>query len=91
MNEAAKYRYRAGGQFSIGGLTIRTPTMAVGHGGLYHSQSPEGFFVGASGLKVIFVFSAFTVPGLIQTWVLIADCHSEVANSMQRIALGINS
>ena len=23
-----------------------------GHGGLYHSQSPEGFFMGASGLKV---------------------------------------
>lgn len=56
VNEAAKYRYRAGGQFSIGGLTIRTPTMAVGHGGLYHSQSPEGFFVGASGLKVYYHF-----------------------------------
>ena len=26
--------------------------MSVGHGGLYHSQSPEGFFMGASGLKV---------------------------------------
>jgi pyruvate/2-oxoglutarate/acetoin dehydrogenase E1 component len=26
--------------------------MAVGHGGLYHSQSPEGFFQQASGLKV---------------------------------------
>lgn len=26
--------------------------MAVGHGGLYHSQSPEGFFLGAHGLKV---------------------------------------
>jgi len=54
VNEAAKYRYRAGGQFSIGGLTIRAPTMAVGHGGLYHSQSPEGYFLGASGLKVSF-------------------------------------
>lgn len=26
--------------------------MSVGHGGLYHSQSPEGFFMGATGLKV---------------------------------------
>ena len=26
--------------------------MSVGHGGLYHSQSPEGYFLGASGLKV---------------------------------------
>jgi 2-oxoisovalerate dehydrogenase E1 component beta subunit len=52
VNEAAKFRYRSGGQFNVGGLTIRTPTMSVGHGGLYHSQSPEGFFMGASGLKV---------------------------------------
>lgn len=52
VNEAAKYRYRSGGQFNAGRLTIRTPTMSVGHGGLYHSQSPEGFFLGASGIKV---------------------------------------
>jgi pyruvate/2-oxoglutarate/acetoin dehydrogenase E1 component len=26
--------------------------MAVGHGGLYHSQSPEAFFLQAPGLKV---------------------------------------
>jgi 2-oxoisovalerate dehydrogenase E1 component beta subunit len=52
VNEAAKFRYRSGGQFNVGHLTVRTPTMSVGHGGLYHSQSPEGFFMGASGLKV---------------------------------------
>ena len=68
VNEAAKIRYRSGGSFNVGALTIRTPTMAVasppsilsypfanvlqGHGGLYHSQSPEAFFMGASGLKV---------------------------------------
>ena len=52
VNEAAKFRYRSGGQFNVGGLTVRTPTMSVGHGGLYHSQSPEGFFMGAAGLKV---------------------------------------
>jgi pyruvate/2-oxoglutarate/acetoin dehydrogenase E1 component len=52
VNEAAKFRYRSGGQFNVGRLTVRTPTMSVGHGGLYHSQSPEGFFMGASGLKV---------------------------------------
>jgi 2-oxoisovalerate dehydrogenase E1 component beta subunit len=51
VNEAAKFRFRSGGEFNVGGLTIRTPTMSVGHGGLYHSQSPEGFFMGASGLK----------------------------------------
>jgi hypothetical protein len=26
--------------------------MSDGHGGLYHLQSPECFFMGASGLKV---------------------------------------
>lgn len=40
VNEAAKYRYRSGGQFSCGSLTIRATWGAVGHGALYHSQSP---------------------------------------------------
>ncbi|KAH7909929.1 thiamine diphosphate-binding protein [Hygrophoropsis aurantiaca] len=65
VNEAAKYRYRAGGQFNIGGLTIRTPTMAVGHGGLYHSQSPEGYFMGASGLKIVIPRSPIQCKGLL--------------------------
>ena len=52
MNEAAKHRFRSGGQFGVGALTVRCPTMSVGHGGHYHSQSPEGFFLGAAGLKV---------------------------------------
>ena len=38
VNEAAKYRYRSGNQFDCGGLTIRAPCAAVGHGGHYHSQ-----------------------------------------------------
>ncbi|KAK0503589.1 pyruvate dehydrogenase [Armillaria luteobubalina] len=41
VNEAAKIRYRSGGSYNVGGLTVRAPTMAVGHGGLYHSQSPK--------------------------------------------------
>lgn len=52
VNEAAKYSYRSNGQFQAGSLTIRCPSMAVGHGAHYHSQSPEGFFMGAAGLKV---------------------------------------
>jgi 2-oxoisovalerate dehydrogenase E1 component beta subunit len=40
VNEAAKYRYRSGGQFDSGSLTIRATWGAVGHGALYHSQSP---------------------------------------------------
>ncbi|THD20221.1 putative Branched-chain alpha-keto acid dehydrogenase E1 component beta subunit [Fasciola hepatica] len=52
VNEAAKFRYRSGNNFNCGRLTIRTPVGAVGHGGLYHSQSPEGFFAHVPGIKV---------------------------------------
>ena len=52
MNEAAKYRYRSGGMFDVGGLTVRAPCSAVGHGGHYHSQSPEAYFAHTPGLKV---------------------------------------
>lgn len=65
VNEAAKIRYRSGGQFNVGGLTVRTPCMSVGHGGLYHSQSPEGFFLGASGLKVVVPRSPIQAKGLL--------------------------
>jgi 2-oxoisovalerate dehydrogenase E1 component beta subunit len=44
VNETAKFRYRSGGQFSCGTLTIRTPYGGGIAGGLYHSQSPEAFF-----------------------------------------------
>lgn len=52
-SEAAKYRYRSGGVYDVGGLTIRTPYGAVGHGGHYHSQSPEAFFTHMPGVKVV--------------------------------------
>ena len=53
VNEAAKYRYRSGGQWDCGGLTVRAPCGAVGHGGHYHSQSPEAYFTHCPGLKVV--------------------------------------
>jgi 2-oxoisovalerate dehydrogenase E1 component beta subunit len=65
VNEAAKIRYRSGGQYNVGGLTIRTPTMSVGHGGLYHSQSPEAYFMGASGLKIVIPRSPLQAKGLL--------------------------
>eukprot|EP01112_Ceratiomyxa_fruticulosa_P009551 TRINITY_DN2499_c0_g1_i5.p1 TRINITY_DN2499_c0_g1~~TRINITY_DN2499_c0_g1_i5.p1 ORF type:complete len:404 (-),score=78.14 TRINITY_DN2499_c0_g1_i5:88-1299(-) len=65
VNEAAKYRYRAGGQFNVGGLTIRTPYGAVGHGGLYHSQSPEAYFCHTPGLKVVVPTSPIQAKGLL--------------------------
>eukprot|EP00891_Asterochloris_glomerata_P009081 jgi/Astpho2/9081/fgenesh1_pm.00133_%23_48_t len=53
VNEASKYRYRSGNEFDCGGLTVRAPYGAVGHGGHYHSQSPEAFFCHVPGIKVV--------------------------------------
>jgi len=65
VNEAAKYRYRSGNQFNVGGLTIRTPYGAVGHGAHYHSQSPEAYFCHTPGLKVVFPRSPVQAKGLL--------------------------
>jgi len=65
VNEAAKYRYRSGGQFDVGGLTFRAPYGAVGHGGLYHSQSPEAYFCHTPGLKVVVPRSPSQAKGLL--------------------------
>ena len=65
VNEAAKYRYRSGGEFHCGGLTIRAPYGAVGHGGLYHSQSPEAYFAHTPGLKVVVPRGPVQAKGLL--------------------------
>lgn len=64
-NEAAKYRYRSGGLFNAGGLTVRAPCGAVGHGGLYHSQSPEAYFTHTPGLIVVMPRSPAQAKGLL--------------------------
>lgn len=53
VNEAAKYRYRAGSTTHVGGLTFRAPCSGVGHGALYHSQSVESFFAHCPGLVIV--------------------------------------
>ncbi|OXH00747.1 2-oxoisovalerate dehydrogenase E1 component, beta subunit [Cryptococcus neoformans A1-35-8] len=67
VNEAAKQRYASGGAYPPpgGSLTVRAPIGSVGHGGLYHSQSPEGFFLGAAGLKVVIPRSPIQAKGLL--------------------------
>jgi len=65
VNEAAKYRYRSGNQFNVGGLTIRAPYGAVGHGGHYHSQSPEAYFCHTPGLKVVVPRGPIQAKGLL--------------------------
>lgn len=53
VNESAKFRYRSGNEFNVGGLTFRTPYGGGIAGGHYHSQSPEAYFTGTPGLKVV--------------------------------------
>ena len=64
-NEGAKFRWRSGNLFDIGGLTIRSPCMAVGHGAIYHSQSVEAFYAHVPGLKVCFPRSPIQAKGLL--------------------------
>ncbi|CXI59839.1 2-oxoisovalerate dehydrogenase subunit beta, mitochondrial, putative [Plasmodium berghei] len=65
INDAAKFRYRSGSSFDVGKLTIRCTWGAVGHGGLYHSQSPEAFFAHSSGIKIIIPSDAYKAKGLL--------------------------
>ncbi|KAF5012552.1 hypothetical protein FDECE_1376 [Fusarium decemcellulare] len=66
VNEAAKFRYRDGScGRSVGGLTVRMPCGGVGHGGLYHSQSPESLFTHIPGLRVIMPRSPAQAKGLL--------------------------
>ncbi|EAN34194.1 transketolase pyrimidine binding domain protein [Theileria parva strain Muguga] len=65
VNEAAKFRYRSGGAWDVGKLTIRSTWGAVGHGGLYHSQSPESQFAHAAGLKIVVPRGAYQAKGLL--------------------------
>ncbi len=52
VSEAAKMRYRSGGQFTVP-MTIRTPYGGGIRGGHYHSQSSEAYFCHTPGLKVV--------------------------------------
>jgi 2-oxoisovalerate dehydrogenase E1 component beta subunit len=65
INETAKWRYRSGGQFSCGSLTIRTPYGGGISGGHYHSQSPEAFFAHIPGLKVVIPRNPYQAKGLL--------------------------
>ncbi|KAL5338392.1 thiamine diphosphate-binding protein [Aspergillus crustosus] len=66
VNEAAKFRYREGGTGgNAGGMVIRMPCGAVGHGALYHSQSPEALFAHIPGLQVVIPRSPTQAKGLL--------------------------
>lgn len=65
VNETAKFRYRSGGQFSVGSLTIRTPYGGGIAGGHYHSQSPEAFFAHCPGIKIVVPRNPYQAKGLL--------------------------
>jgi 2-oxoisovalerate dehydrogenase E1 component beta subunit len=65
VNESAKFRYRSGNLFDVGGLTIRAPYGGGIAGGLYHSQSPEAYFAHTPGLKIVVPRNPHQAKGLL--------------------------
>lgn len=66
VSEAAKMRYRSGGQFTVP-LVIRTPYGGGIKGGHYHSQSTEALFAHTPGLKVVIPSTPEDAKGLLIT------------------------
>jgi 2-oxoisovalerate dehydrogenase E1 component beta subunit len=63
VNFAAKARYRWGAPVPI---VIRAPSGGGIHGGPFHSQNPEMWFVKTPGLKVVAPSTAYDAKGLIK-------------------------
>jgi pyruvate/2-oxoglutarate/acetoin dehydrogenase E1 component len=52
VNEAAKFRFLAGGRFEVP-LTVRAIGGATGRFGAQHSQTTESWYIGVPGLRVV--------------------------------------
>jgi len=64
VNEAAKYRYRSGGEFTCP-MVVRVPVGGGIKGGHYHSQMPESLFIHNAGLKVVCPSNPYDAKGLL--------------------------
>jgi 2-oxoisovalerate dehydrogenase E1 component beta subunit len=64
ISEAARLRYRSGGEFHAP-ITVRMPVGGGIHGGQTHSQSPETFFTHVSGLKTVLPSNPYDAKGLL--------------------------
>jgi pyruvate/2-oxoglutarate/acetoin dehydrogenase E1 component len=64
VNFAAKTRYRWGASVPI---VVRAPSGGGIHGGPFHSQNPEMWFVHTPGLKVVAPATAYDAKGLIKS------------------------
>ena len=65
VGEAARIRYGTNGQMHVP-LVIRSPYGGPVRGGLYHSQSVEGFFHHAPGLKIVCPSTPYDAKGLLK-------------------------
>ncbi len=64
-SQAAKLRYRSGGQFTCP-LVIRTPSGGGVKGGHHHSQSPESIYCHTPGLQVVMPSTPYDALGMMR-------------------------
>ncbi|MCG3116523.1 MAG: alpha-ketoacid dehydrogenase subunit beta [Candidatus Manganitrophus sp. SA1] len=65
INMAGTLRYRHGGRAQVP-MVIRGPSGAGVHGGLFHSQNPESYFLPVPGLKMVAPATAYDAKGLLK-------------------------
>ena len=66
VSQAAKLRYRSGGQF-FAPMVVRMPAGGGVKGGHHHPQNPETHFVHTPGLKVVYPSNPVDTRGLLKT------------------------
>src|SRR5690625_6623490 len=66
VSQAAKLRYRSGGEFSAP-MVVRMPAGGGVAGGHHHSQNPEAHFVHTAGLKAVYPSTPHDTRGLLRT------------------------
>ncbi len=64
ISEAARLRYRSGGEFTSP-MTVRAPYGGGIFGGQTHSQSPEAIFTHVCGLKTVIPSNPYDAKGLL--------------------------
>ena len=65
-NEVATIRFRSNNEWSCP-IVIRVPVGGYVHGGIYHSQSIEGFFLNLPGIRIAYPSNAADAKGLLKT------------------------
>ena len=72
VSEAAKMRYRSGGEYTSP-LVIRAPSGGGIRGGHYHSQSSEAYFAHTPGLRVVMPSTPREAKGLLLSSIQVDD------------------